>query len=86
MKEKDKKIVDLQQQINELKQNLHDSQSQVKEMEENFNYKITNIQKVNRLFCLNDFFLVSFKSFLQLKKLRTNISPKMNSNCTKTFW
>jgi len=63
MKEKDKKIVDLQQHINELKQNLYESQSQLKEIEENFNYKITNIQKVSHL---SLFLLASVKSFYSL--------------------
>ena len=50
MQEKDKKILNLQHEINELKYDLHDRDLDLRDQEEAFQNKLNNIQKVD--FCI----------------------------------
>ena len=46
LKEKDKKMIDLQHYVSELKHILYEKDDQIKSMEDSFNNKITNLKKV----------------------------------------
>jgi hypothetical protein len=46
MQEKDKQILNLQHEINELKYNLHDKDLDLREQEEDFYNKLNSLQKV----------------------------------------
>ncbi len=64
MQEKDKQILNLQHEINELKYDLHDKDLDLREQEEDFYNKLNSLQKVTSFpFAIDQMLLSKFLLF-----------------------
>ena len=61
MQEKDKKILHLQQEINDLKYDLHDKDLDLRDQEEEFYNKLNSIQRVRCLENVKQIIITTFK-------------------------